>query len=149
MNKKFLILYHYLRALYCMRFSRKCLEKWQKKHKKQIYHFAKLHSPFYKQQLGTLINKKVMMEYFSEFNTKQIDREKAFKVALSAEKRRNFNEDLQGITVGLSSGTSGNRGLFLVSYRMSWTAKDRKGHAKDRGRPRGNSEMREEQTRAS
>lgn len=122
MNKKLLILYHYLRAVYCMRFSKERLKKWQKKHQKQIYLFAKRHSPFYEKQLGTLINKKMMMEHFSQFNTKQIDREKAFKVALSAEKSRHFNEDLQGITVGLSSGTSGNRGLFLVSEqeRLAW-----------------------------
>jgi phenylacetate-CoA ligase len=36
-------------------------------------------------------------------------------VALKAEQSRDFLPDLHGLTVGLSSGTSGHRGLFLLS----------------------------------
>ena len=43
-----------------------------------------------------------------------IKKEEAFRVALQAETTRDFAPQLEGITVGLSSGTSGNRGLFLV-----------------------------------
>ncbi|MGD0665588.1 MAG: F390 synthetase-related protein [Rhabdochlamydiaceae bacterium] len=122
MFKKLAILYYYLRAKRLMRFGRKALQKWQNKHKAIITDFARRHSPFYQQHLGEIISKKIMMNHFSTFNTKQIDKEKAFQVALSSEQSRDFNTLLNGVTVGLSSGTSGSRGLFLVSdaERLAW-----------------------------
>lgn len=115
MRKKITILYHYLLAKWLMRFSRKALQKWQRKHQSIILKFARTHSPFYEQHIGKLVSKKMMMEHFSTFNTKKINKEEAFKLAMDAEQTRNFCKTLNGVTVGLSSGTSGNRGLFLVS----------------------------------
>jgi putative adenylate-forming enzyme len=68
------------------------------------------------------VDKSLMMVNFSEFNTRGIARENAFEVALRAERDRNFAPTIQGCTVGLSSGTSGHRGLFLVSplEQASW-----------------------------
>jgi putative adenylate-forming enzyme len=68
------------------------------------------------------VDKSLMMANFSEFNTRGIARENAFEVALRAERDRNFSPTLEGCTVGLSSGTSGHRGLFLVSplEQASW-----------------------------
>jgi putative adenylate-forming enzyme len=68
------------------------------------------------------VDKSLMMANFSEFNTLGIARESAFEVALRAERDRNFSPTIQGCTVGLSSGTSGHRGLFLVSplEQASW-----------------------------
>jgi putative adenylate-forming enzyme len=119
MRKKLTILYHYLRAKRLMRFDRTALQQWQAKQQSKIYAFARNHSPFYREHLGKSISKKIMMEYFSIFNTKQIDKEQAFQFALSAEQTRHFHSLLNGVTVGLSSGTSGNRGLFLVSEAES------------------------------
>jgi putative adenylate-forming enzyme len=122
MRKKLTILYHYFLAKRRMRMSRKNLIKFQAKHKALIYAFARIHSPFYREYAGDLISKRVMMEHFSTFNTKQIEKEVAFQHALSAEKSREFHALIDGVTVGLSSGTSGNRGLFLVSEaeRLAW-----------------------------
>lgn len=122
MNKKIVILHQYLWAKYCMRFSKKSLEKWQNKYKSLIYRFATANSPFYKENIGKLINKKTMMDNFSTFNTKQIDKKKAFEIATNAERSRDFSELLNETTIGLSSGTSGNRGIFLVSEaeRLAW-----------------------------
>jgi putative adenylate-forming enzyme len=122
MRNKIIILYHYFLAKWVMRFGRKALQKRQKKYRAKITHFARSHSPFYKERLGEIISKKIMMEHFSTFNTKQIDKESAFQFALAAEQTRNFQPLLDGVTVGLSSGTSGNRGLFLVSAaeRLAW-----------------------------
>ncbi|MGL5626116.1 MAG: hypothetical protein ACRDDW_01190 [Candidatus Rhabdochlamydia sp.] len=122
MHKKITILYHYFLAKWHMRFGYKALQKWQNKHRSIITQFACIHSPFYQKNIGKIIFKKIMMEHFSTFNTKKIDKEKAFKLALSAEQTRNFHTSLNGITIGLSSGTSGNRGLFLVSEaeRLAW-----------------------------
>jgi putative adenylate-forming enzyme len=68
------------------------------------------------------VDKSLMMANFSGFNTRGIARENAFEVALRAERDRNFSPTLEGCTVGLSSGTSGHRGLFLVSplEQASW-----------------------------
>jgi phenylacetate-CoA ligase len=56
-----------------------------------------------------------MMKNFDTFNTRGISKDEAMDVALAAERSRDFAPTLRGLTVGLSSGTSGHRGLFLVS----------------------------------
>ena len=56
-----------------------------------------------------------MMANFDEFNTRGVTAEAAMSVALAAERTRDFAPTVGGLTVGLSSGTSGHRGLFLVS----------------------------------
>lgn len=87
--------------------------------------FAWLHSPFYRrwwagwdirrwQQLPA-VDKAAMMANFDQFNTRGVRRAAALAVALAAEEDRNFAPTLDGLTVGLSSGTSGHRGLFLIS----------------------------------
>lgn len=64
-----------------------------------------------------IIDKQTMMASFDELNTVNVRKADAFRVALAAEESRDFSETLGGVTVGLSSGTSGHRGLFLVSAR--------------------------------
>lgn len=106
------------------RFQRR---KWQRFRKKIL-----THSPFY-QELAQreadladfpLMNKTAFMANFDQINTLGIKREEAMQVALHAELERNFSPELKGATVGLSTGTSGTRGLFLVSAteRAQWTA---------------------------
>jgi len=66
-----------------------------------------------------IINKKIFMENFESINTVGISKEEAFEVAFASEKSRNFSNKIGDISVGLSSGTSGSRGLFLVSEEES------------------------------
>jgi len=66
-----------------------------------------------------IINKKIFMENFEAINTVGIKKEEAFKVALASEESRDFSNKIGDISVGLSSGTSGSRGLFLVSEEES------------------------------
>jgi putative adenylate-forming enzyme len=70
------------------------------------------------------MNKSLFMAHFNEINTVGIQLENAFHVAKTAEHSRNFSPTINGITVGLSSGTSGNRGVFLASAdeRAQWVA---------------------------
>jgi phenylacetate-CoA ligase len=90
---------------------------------------AQKRSPFYRQwwqgcdlqdwQNLPSIDKTLMMANFSQLNTVGIEKTAAFQTALQAEHARDFSPTLQATngkryTVGLSSGTSGNRGLFLV-----------------------------------
>jgi len=62
-----------------------------------------------------VIDKAIMMENFDTLNTAGISKDEAFSVALKAERSRDFTISIRNITIGLSSGTSGNRGLFLAS----------------------------------
>jgi len=103
------------------------LERFQERHAQQIVQFAWRHSPFYREHWSghnaqdwrslPTVDKQLMMEHFDRFNTRGIKREKAMEVALEAERSRDFQPVIDDITVGLSSGTSGHRGLFLAD---SW-----------------------------
>jgi putative adenylate-forming enzyme len=101
------------------------LKRYQEHHAQHIVQYALQHAPFYREhwsghdvrkwhELPT-VNKYLMMEHFATFNTRGIAREAAMNIALQAERSRNFAPVLDGITVGLSSGTSGHRGLFLAN----------------------------------
>ncbi|WP_224412829.1 F390 synthetase-related protein [Oscillatoria salina] len=128
MNTSFTILFNYLKTKYLRRFdSREQLLTWQNH---QVQSFLKNILPksnFYRElytdlditdwQNFPIIDKMAMMSNFARLNTVGIAKEEAFAVALEAETTRNFASTIDGITVGLSSGTSGNRGLFLVSKK--------------------------------
>jgi putative adenylate-forming enzyme len=70
------------------------------------------------------IEKASFMANFNYINTKGIDLEDAFSIALKSEQSRNFAPMIGEVTVGLSSGTSGNRGVFLATEkeRAQWVA---------------------------
>lgn len=66
-----------------------------------------------------IIDKKCFMTHFADINRAGVDEQTALQVALAAENSRDFSPTLDTtigkLTVGLSSGTSGSRGLFLLS----------------------------------
>ncbi|MEO0757145.1 MAG: F390 synthetase-related protein [Cyanobacteria bacterium J06648_16] len=105
--------------------SREALVSWQEKRVQQFLRQILPQSAFYRAYYQglplsnwrqfPLIDKSVMMANFDRLNTAGIALEEAMAVAKQAECDRNFRPTLKGYTVGLSSGTSGNRGLFLVS----------------------------------
>lgn len=68
------------------------------------------------------MDKSVMMRHFNQMNTAGLDKNTVMKIAINNEKSRDFNETHKGISVGLSSGTSGHRGVFIVSdqERNAW-----------------------------
>lgn len=70
----------------------------------------------------TPIDKSAMMANFEHFNAAGITRQQALEVAMRAERTRDFQPTIGGFTVGLSSGTSGNLGVFLASpaERAQW-----------------------------
>ena len=71
-----------------------------------------------------IMNKASFMQHFDDINTVDISLKEASNLALKAENERNFSPTINGITVGLSTGTSGNRGIFLASEkeRALWVA---------------------------
>lgn len=129
-----IILKHYLSAQRLAdRFhDRKALEQWQDRKVKAFLQRVLQISTFYQhyyqdfqqadwQSLPT-INKALMMDNFDTLNTVNVTKKEAFKTALQAEETRDFKPMMGNITIGLSSGTSGHRGLFLVSpqERLKW-----------------------------
>ncbi len=119
MLKKLKIIIQYIKTKNF--YDKKELEKHQKNSIKKL--LANLNSKFYPKSLNLndfpIINKKIFMDNFDTINSLQINKSEAFNIALNAEKNRNFSSKLKNITVGLSSGTSGNRGIFLVSENES------------------------------
>ncbi|NIK75185.1 putative adenylate-forming enzyme [Paenibacillus castaneae] len=112
--------------------SREELEAWQqlkvKSFLKGIRRKSKFYGQYYKDlpldnwRIWKTTNKAIMMEQFDLLNTAGITKKEAFEIAIRAERERDFSSQLKGVTVGLSSGTSGNRGIFLVSEeeRAAW-----------------------------
>lgn len=120
------ILVNFVNFRYFLKFkSRNKLEKYQntkiKKHIKFLVENSKYYSQFSKHTMNLydfpIINKKIMMENFDSINTVNIRKKAALKIAIESEKSRDFTKKCGGLTVGLSSGTSGHRGLFVVSKK--------------------------------
>lgn len=127
MSEQIRILKYYLFYKYFLNpGSRKMLKKWQARRIKRHIRYVERNSEIYKGKKKfkdyPVVDKKFMMEHFQELNTAGIGREEAERFAVRAERERNFVSKLKGITVGLSSGTSGRRGIFLVSdeERIRW-----------------------------
>jgi putative adenylate-forming enzyme len=103
------------------------LREWQQRRATQQVDYIRAHSPFHRELWSGLpseawhtfptVDKRAMMAHFDRFTTVGMSRDRAMQVALAAEQQRNFGTTIDGHTVGLSSGTSGHRGLFLVSPR--------------------------------
>jgi phenylacetate-CoA ligase len=101
------------------------LQRYQERRARRIVAYANAHSPFYRAHWAghdlrewralPTVDKQLMMAHFGDFNTRGISREAALDVALRAERERDFQPTLGGLTVGLSSGTSGHRGLFVAA----------------------------------
>jgi putative adenylate-forming enzyme len=101
------------------------LTAWQDRRAASLVEHVRAHSPFHRthwEGIGSAdwrtfptVDKAMMMAAFDTFTTIGIRRDDAMRVALDAETRRDFSAVVAGHTVGLSSGTSGHRGLFLVS----------------------------------
>ena len=119
------ILYYYYKTLWLKHTLKTREQVIAYQEKKFTKHIKKTLSkaPFYQAYLDKplqdwpIINKKIMMEHFAEINTVNLKKETALEVALKAEKTRDFSPLINNIAVGLSSGTSGSRGLFLASSK--------------------------------
>ena len=127
MRERLAVVWYFIRARYLRHFrTRKALRSYQKQRVLRQLAYFKEHSPYFKAlsvhsfedfRKLPLMNKEFMMEHFNALNCVGIDRDEALSLAIDGEKQREFLEKLGGISVGLSSGTSGARGLFLVSDR--------------------------------
>lgn len=122
---KLLIATQFLRARWRWQHLRgAALERYQEQRAQHIVAYTMQHSPFYRAhwmgytpqdwRVLPTVDKRLMMEHFDTFNTRGIQRDEAMEIALQAERSRDFSPMLNGFTIGLSSGTSGHRGLFIA-----------------------------------
>lgn len=103
--------------------SREQLHRWQSGQVRKHLRFVLSHSPYYrnlfagrdldKWQELPISDKNSMMENFESLNTLGISYDEAMAAATTAERTRNFRPTIRGATIGLSTGTSGVRSLFL------------------------------------
>ena len=125
------ILWSYLATRHRPRFrGRDALERWQDRRVRRHLRRVLPASPYYRERFGgaadwrdaPTTDKAAMMAEFDRLNTVGVGREEALGVALEAESSRDFAPMVGRITVGLSSGTSGSRGVFLASpaERARW-----------------------------
>lgn len=127
------VLKGYIKLKFRPRFrDRAMLEKYQEKQWRQFVLKTLSKSEFYAPYMDEngyidrnklpIIEKEEFMESFNKINTVGIDREEAMALAVASELNREFESKIGNITVGLSTGTSGKRGLFLISpkERASW-----------------------------
>ena len=61
------------------------------------------------------MNKQRFMDHFDEINTVGVYKSEAMDIALKSEQSRDFTPTINNISIGLSSGTSGNKGIFLTN----------------------------------
>jgi putative adenylate-forming enzyme len=61
------------------------------------------------------MNKQLFMDNFSQLNTVGLTREECINHCLEKEQSRDFSDYYKGYLVGMSTGTSGNRGIEFVS----------------------------------
>lgn len=117
MNEKITLLRQFVKTRWLSRISnRKALQKYQDKLLEKQWSFIRKHSAFYQEKSDLpVIDKKIFMEQFDCINTVGLTKNESMNFALQCERERDFAKKLKGVTVGLSSGTSGHRGVFLVS----------------------------------
>ena len=119
MKKIFKIISSFIKIRYFNKWnSRDKLLEYQKKQVNKHLKFLKEKSPYFKTHEiseNFVMNKVFMMENFDELNTLGVKRDEAMEIALNSEKTRNFDQKYKDISVGLSSGTSGHRGMFITT----------------------------------
>jgi putative adenylate-forming enzyme len=105
--------------------SRAALEQYQERRVQRLFRNVLPQSPYTAERFEGIgannwraiapISKQEMMANFDRLNTANILGSQALDLAKKAEASRQFNAQINGVAIGLSSGTSGQLGIFLVS----------------------------------
>lgn len=132
MLDRWILVARFARARWGYRFrSREQLERWQRRRVARHLRRHGARTAFYSPLVGPgarfhrlpIVDKAITLHRFDELNTRGVRLTDALAVARRAEQTRDFAPLVDGdLTVGLSSGTSGRPGVFLVSprERMRW-----------------------------
>jgi putative adenylate-forming enzyme len=109
----------YLLSRYRFRhWSHEDIARYQARRQRIIVDYAKRHSPFFRQlftDTAAVTNKKVMMDNLSDYNTLGLAKDDLIGFALDIEEKRDFGKRWKGINIGMSSGTSGNKGIIITT----------------------------------
>nr|WP_228066169.1 F390 synthetase-related protein [Superficieibacter sp. 1612_C1] len=115
------MLWHYFRTRKLRFTDRARLEAWQDKKMRTFRRRVLAKSPWFRRYLALpfdewpTMNKALMMAHFDDMNTAGLQRDELMACAVRSEQSRDFSPKVGKFSVGLSSGTSGRRGLFVVS----------------------------------
>ncbi|WP_436857559.1 F390 synthetase-related protein [Citrobacter tructae] len=124
------LLWRYFRTRRLRFTNREALENWQDQKLSAFRRNVLSRSPWFQRYLPLpfsqwpTMDKALMMAHFDEMNTEGLKRDVLMACALQSEQSRNFKPRVGRFSVGLSSGTSGKRGLFVVSpqEQQIWAA---------------------------
>ncbi len=107
------------------RMSTTKLLDYQKEKGREIVRFAVRESSFFKNHYSNhnlddiwnlpLVNKKIMMDNLTDYNTLSFNKTELFNFLERIEKEQNFSERFHGYNVAMSSGTSGSKGIVITS----------------------------------
>lgn len=105
------------------KWDRQTLERHQRQRVDAMLAFVGEHSPYYASLLDRkmafedlpVIDKAIMMAHFDEINTAGLVRDPLVAFKINQERAGNMDLFASEYSIGLSSGTSGNRGLTVLS----------------------------------
>lgn len=111
--------------------DRAALEAWQERRLRVVLTRARAAFAYHREALpagpvtlsdAPILTKEVWLDRFADLNAAGLSLAQCLTVARAAEERRDFTATLHGLSVGLSSGTSGRQGVFLTSpgERARW-----------------------------
>ncbi|MDC7122465.1 hypothetical protein OMK64_13070 [Cellulomonas fimi] len=115
------VVWHYARARRRTFAHRAALEAWQDRHLRRVLRLAPRRYAFY---AGTtprtltdlpVVDKADVLARFADLNVRGVGLDECLAAARSAERGRDFGTTLRGLSVGLSSGTTGRQTAFLTS----------------------------------
>lgn len=105
--------------------SREGIARYQLKKARQIARYAVAHAPYFRARYQgcdlddvwhlPTTDKKAMMSHFTEYNTVGLTGEQVMAFCEQVERTRDFGRRLNGLSVAASSGTSGSRGVEVVT----------------------------------
>lgn len=121
------MLYDYVAIKRRSAMSAEKIRNYQLRMAQKMVRYAVAHSPFFKKyyegyalddvwNLPTT-NKNMLMDNLTEWNTVGLTKEEILDFCLEVEKTRDFSRRLKGLAVGMSSGTSGNKGVEIATRR--------------------------------
>jgi len=108
-------------------YSEEQIKKYQLKKVRNIVKYAYNNSKFFHNlykgynldDIASLptINKKIMMDNLTDYNTVGLNKEELINFCLETERTRDFSKRFNNINIGMSSGTSGNKGIIITTKR--------------------------------
>lgn len=108
-------------------FTEKQIINYQKRKLSGVTEYAFNNSKFFRNyyngydledfELLPTLTKNIMMENLGDYNTLGFKKKEIINFCLEIEKSRDFSKRFRGINIGMSSGTSGNKGVEIVTPR--------------------------------